>query len=73
MQNYPYDEDKGARGETIVLIFTWNIVLHDSSQGDEIVTEIEEWKQKLLSVCVKSFGRVLKCVGGISCYLKKLS
>ena len=73
MQNYAYDEDKGARGGTIVLIFTWNIVLHDSSQADEIVTEIEEWKQEVLGVCVKSFSRVLKCVGGISCILKKLS
>ena len=33
----------------------------DSYQADEIVTEIEEWKQK-----------VMKCVGDISCILKKL-
>ena len=66
------DEDKGARVQTIVLIFTWNIVLHDSSQAYEIVTEIEEWKQKVLGVRVKSFSRVLKCAGGISCILKKL-
>ena len=72
MQNYLYDEDKGARGETIVLIFTWNIVLHDSPQAYEIMTEIEEWKQKVLGVCVKSLSRVLKCAGGISCILKKL-
>ena len=32
----------------------------DSYQADEIVTEIEEWKQK-----------VMKCVGDISCYLKE--
>ena len=61
MQNYPHDEDKKVREETIFLIFRWNIVLHDSYQADEIVTEIEEWKQK-----------VIKCVGGNSCFLKKL-
>ena len=72
MQNYIHDEDKGVREETIFLIFRWNIVLHDSYQADEIVTEIEEWKQKVLGVCVKSFSRVLKCVGGISCILEKL-
>ena len=71
MQNYLHDEDKGVREETIFLIFRWNIVLHDSYQADEIVTEIEEWKQKVLGVCVKSFRRVLKCVGGISCILEK--
>ena len=52
MQNYLHDEDKGVREETIFLIFRWNIVLHDSYQADEIVTEIEEWKQKVLGVCV---------------------
>ena len=31
----------------------------DSYQADEIVTEIEEWKQK-----------VIKCVGDISCIFK---
>ena len=61
LQNYLHDEDKGVREETIFLIFRWNIVLHDSYQADEIVTEIEEWKQK-----------VIKCVGHISCILKKL-
>ena len=72
MQNYLHDEDKGVREETIFLIFRWNIVLHDSYQADETVTEIEEWKQKVLGVCVKSFSRVLKCVGDISCILEKL-
>ena len=71
MQNYIHDEDKGVREETIFLIFRWNIVLHDSYQADEIVTEIEELKQKVLGV-VESFSRVLKCVGGISCVLEKL-
>ena len=52
IQNYLHGEDKGVRE---------NIVLHDSYQADEIVTEIEEWKQK-----------VMKYVGDISCILKKL-
>ena len=42
-------------------IFRWNNVLHDSYQAHEIVTEMEESKQK-----------VIKCVGGNSCILKKL-
>ena len=57
MQNYLHGEDKGVREETIFFIFRWNIALHDSYQADEIVTEIEEWKQ---------------CVGDISYILKKL-
>ena len=47
MQNYLHDEDKGVREETIFLISRWNIGLHDSCQADKIVTEIEEWKQKV--------------------------
>ena len=54
------------------LIFRLNIVLHDPYQADEIVTEIEEWKQKVSGVCVKSFSRVLLSVLEISCILKKL-
>ena len=61
MQNYLHGEDKGVREETIFFIFRWNIALHDSYQADEIVTEIQEWKQK-----------VIKCVGDISYILKKL-
>ena len=61
MQNYLHGEDKGVGEETIFLIFRRNILLHNSYQADEIVTEIEEWKQK-----------VIKCVGDISCILKKL-
>ena len=62
MQNYLHDEDKGVREETIVLILRRNIVIHDSYKADEIVKEIEEWKQKVLEVCVKSFSRVLLSV-----------
>ena len=62
MQNYLHNEDKGVREETIFLFFRWNIVLHDSYQADKIVIEIEEWKQKVPVVCVKSFSRVLLSV-----------
>ena len=55
LQNNLHDEDKGVREETIFLIFRWNIALHDSYQEDEIVVEIEKWKQKNPGVCVKSF------------------
>ena len=50
MQNYLHDEDKGVREETIFLISRWNIELHDSYHADNIVTEIEEWKQKVPGV-----------------------
>ena len=66
MQNYLHDEDKGVREETIFLIFRWNLVLHHSYQADEIATEIEEWKQNVPEVCVKSFSRVLLSVLEIS-------
>ena len=36
-----------------------NIFLWDSYKADEIVMEIEEWKQKLSGSYVKSFDRVL--------------
>ena len=62
MQNYLHDKDKGVREETILLIFRWNIVLHDSYQADEIVTEIEKWRQKFPGVFVNSFSRVLLSV-----------
>ena len=63
LQNYLHDEDKWVREETIFLIFRSNIVLHDSYQADEIVIEIEEWKQKVPGICVKlCFGRVLLSV-----------
>ena len=44
------------------LIFRWNIVLRDSYQADEVAMEIEEWKQKVSGVYVKSFSRVLLSV-----------
>ena len=54
-----YDEDKRGREETIFSIFRWNIVLHDPYNADEIVTEIEEWKQKVPGIRVKSCSKVL--------------
>ena len=57
--NYLHDEDKGVREETIFLIFRMNIALHDSYQTDQVAMEIEEWKQKVLGVYVKSFDRLL--------------
>ena len=45
-----------------MFIFRLNIVVHDSYQTDEIVTEIEEWKQKVADKYVKSFIRVLLSV-----------
>ena len=56
MQNYLNDENKQVREETIFLIFRWNIVLHDSYQANEIVTEIEEWKQKVLGTVSKTLA-----------------
>ena len=46
------------RRPIIFIIFRLNIVLHDSYQADEIVMEIEEWKQKVPGDYVKSFSRV---------------
>ena len=46
---------KGSEKRSFILIFRLNIVLRDSYQVDEIVTKIEEWKQKVPDNCVKSF------------------
>ena len=67
LQNYKHDQGKGVRKETIFYnVLYWNIVLHNSYQADEIVMEIEEWKQKVPDDYVKSFGRVLLSVLEIS-------
>ena len=58
LQNYQLDEGKGVRKETI-FISRQNIVQRDSYQTDEIVMEIEEWKQKVADDYVKSYSRVL--------------
>ena len=65
LQKYLHDEDnlpEGVTEETVFLIFRWDIVLHGSYQADEIVIEIEEWKQKVPGVCLKRFSRVLLSV-----------
>ena len=74
LQNYLHDVDKGVTEETIFLIFRWNIVLHNSYQVELKNIEIEEWKQKVPGVCVKSCSTVLLSVleTHVSCILKKL-
>ena len=46
--------------------FRLNIVTHDPYQANETVMEIEEWKQKVPGVHVKSFMRALLSVIEIS-------
>ena len=53
---------KRSERRPFVFIFKLNVVLCDSFQADEIVMEIEEWKQKVPSDSVKSFSRVLLSV-----------
>ena len=44
---------KGVRKEPFIFIFRFNIVLRNSYQANEIVMEIEEWKQKVPDDYVK--------------------
>ena len=67
---------KGSEKRTFVFISRLNIVQHDSYQADEIVMEIEEWKQKVVDDYVKRFNRVLLGVLGtsiLSYYMNLLS
>ena len=48
------------------LIFRLNIVRYDSYLANEIAMEVEEWKQKVFGVIVKSFIRVLVSVSETS-------
>ena len=50
---------KGSERRPLIFISGLNIVQRDSHQADEIIMEIEEWKQKVVDDCVKSFSRVL--------------
>ena len=50
---------KGTERRPFAFIFRLHIGLHDSNQVDEIVMEIEGWKQKVPGNYVKSFSRVL--------------
>ena len=62
LQNYLHDEVKGSERRLFVFIFRLNIALPDSHQADEIIMEIEEWKQKVPCDSAKSFRRVLLSV-----------
>ena len=42
-----------------IFISRLNIVQRDSYQADDIIMEIEEWKQKVVEDCVKSLSGVL--------------
>ena len=53
---------KGSERRPFIFISRLNIVQRDSYQADEIVMEIEEWKQKVANDNVKSFSRVLLSV-----------
>ena len=59
LQNYQHNKGKGVRKWTIIFIYRLNIVQLDSYQADEIIMEIEEWKQKLADDDVKSLRRNL--------------
>ena len=50
---------KGSERRPFISISRLNIVQCDSHQADEIVMEIEEWKQKVADDYVKSYSRVL--------------
>ena len=50
---------KVSERRPFIFISRLNIVQRDSYKADEIVMEIEEWKQKVADDYVESFGRVL--------------
>ena len=50
---------KGSERRPFTSISRVNIVQRDSYQADEIVMEIEEWKQKVVNHYVKGFSRSL--------------
>ena len=59
LQNYQHNKGKWVRKWTIIFIYRLNIVQLDSYQADEIIMEIEEWKQKFADDYVKSLRRNL--------------
>ena len=59
LQNYQHDKCEGSERRPFIFISRLNILQHDSYHTDEIVMEIEKWKQKIVDDCVKSFSRVL--------------
>ena len=50
---------KGSERRPFIFISRLNIAQCDSYKADEIVMEIEEWKQRVADDYVKSFSRVL--------------
>ena len=50
---------KRSEKRPFIFVSRVNIVQRDSYQADEIVMEIEEWKQKVANSYVKSFSRSL--------------
>ena len=50
---------KRSERRPFIFISRLNIVQRDSYQGNEIVMEIEEWKQNVTDDYVKSLSRVL--------------
>ena len=50
---------KGSERRPFIFISRLNIIQRDSYQADEIVIEIEEWKQNVVDDYVKSITRVL--------------
>ena len=49
---------KGLERRPFIFISRLNTVQRDSHKADEIVMEIEEWKQKVADDYIKSFSRV---------------
>ena len=47
-----------------------NIVLCNFYQADEIVMEIDEWKQKFQATMSKALLEFFTCIGDINCILK---
>ena len=59
VQNYQYDKGvQGSERRPFIPISRLNIVQRNLYQSDEIVMEIEEWKQKVADNYVKSSSRV---------------
>ena len=57
---------KASERRPFIFIFRLNIVQWHPYLADEIVMEIEEWKQRVVDDYVKSLGRVLLGVLGTS-------
>ena len=49
---------KGSERRPFIFSFRLSIALHDSYQADEIVMDMEEWKEKVPGNCVESFSRI---------------